>query len=316
VPDARAETRRRASAGRACAARLGLGTVQLGLRYGVAHAGPRPTRAAALEVIDRAASLGVGMLDTAPRYGAAEDVVGASARRAELRVVTKTAPEAPGGAPGEAPAEALERGLDRSLARLGLDRVHGLLEHDAAKLLGPGADERWRAMERLRSDGRVARIGASVYAPEEVFALLERYPLEIVQAPLNALDLRMRTSGALARLAERGVEVHLRSVLLQGALPARPDALALNPALSRAVGAFRARCAAGGLAPLEAALGLALEAAPDAVVVVGAQSAEQLDELADAGARALARGGALDLLAGCASNDPEVHDPRRWRVLA
>ena len=191
MPDVHATTAQRAAAARACAGRLGLGTVQLGLRYGVAHAGPRPTRAEALEVLDRAAALGVRVLDTAPRYGAAEEVIGASARRAELRVVTKTAPDVE----GRDHAETIERGLDGSLARLGIDRVHGLLEHDAAKLLGPGADARWRAMERLRGDGRVARIGASVYGPDELFELLGRYPLEIVQAPLNVLDRRLSTSG-------------------------------------------------------------------------------------------------------------------------
>lgn len=309
MPDALPSTAPGQGAAPGCASRLGLGTVQLGLRYGVAHAGPRPTRREALGVIHRAAALGVGTLDTAPRYGAAEDVVGAHPDRGRFRIVTKTGPEE--GGPG-----CIERGVERSLGRLGVDRVHGLLEHDASRLLGPGGDDRWRAMERVRAGGRAARIGASVYGPEELIELLERYPLGIVQAPLNALDRRMLDSGALERLAGLGVEVHLRSALLQGALAARPESLAANPALARAVAAFHARCGESALTPLEAALGFVLDAAPEALVVVGAQSAAQLDELVSAGDRALARANSEGASGGTGSDDPDVYDPRRWTVLA
>jgi aryl-alcohol dehydrogenase-like predicted oxidoreductase len=55
--------------------RLVLGTVALGMAYGIAGR-DAPAESAALAVIRAAAALGVGAIDTAPAYGEAERRVG------------------------------------------------------------------------------------------------------------------------------------------------------------------------------------------------------------------------------------------------
>jgi aryl-alcohol dehydrogenase-like predicted oxidoreductase len=269
---------------------LGLGTVQFGARYGVAHAGPRARPAEVRAILERAVQRGVRVLDTAPAYGDAEALLGSFGRLVErFDVVTKTGGD-----------------LRRSLRALGLTRVWALLEHDPARLVGPGAEAAFDALRAERDAGRAQAIGVSVYGREQLERILERFPLDVVQLPLSAVDQRMLP--VLADLRGAGIEVHARSVLLQGALLAEPERLAHLPATRDAVRAFQARARRAGLTPLQAALGFARALPELDVVLVGAQSLAQLDELLAASDARVERG----WFASCACDDPRAVDPSRW----
>jgi Aldo/keto reductase family. len=58
----------------------------------------------------------------------------------------------------------------------------------------------------------------SIYNPEELDTLVDKFQVDIVQAPFNILDRRLQTTGWLSRLYEEKVEVHVRSIFLQGLL--------------------------------------------------------------------------------------------------
>ena len=131
-----------------------------------------------------------------------------------------------------------EEGFARSLARLRTDHVYGLLVHGGSDLLGPEGARLAEWLLLQREKGRAARVGVSIYEPDEAREIFERFDFDIVQAPLNVLDQRMITSGTLEWLSERRVEVHVRSVFLQGALLAGPGRLRgraarLEPVLER-----------------------------------------------------------------------------------
>ena len=75
-----------------------LGTVQLGIEYGLGEHSAKPTEEAAFAILDRAVDLGVNTLDTANNYGESEAVIGRwlTKRRAEGKklpyIVTKVGP--------------------------------------------------------------------------------------------------------------------------------------------------------------------------------------------------------------------------------
>ncbi len=70
----------------------------------------------------------------------------------------------------------------------------------------------------MKTQGLVRKIGISVYSPDEVFDYFKDAAFDIVQAPFNLLDRRLIASGSLDFLKGRKVEVHVRSVFLQGLL--------------------------------------------------------------------------------------------------
>jgi len=283
-------------------AALGLGTAQFGLAYGVANAGQTP-RAEAAGTLAEAAAQRVALLDTAPAYGDAEQLLGElGATQGAFHIVTKTAAEPPA-------ASDVHAGLAASLARLRASKLYALLEHRPARLLGDDGHERFAQLERLRSEGIVEKIGATVYGRAEIDALLERYALDVIQLPLSILDQRLQRDGTLARLRARGVEIHARSVLLQGALAlpaaALPPFLApLASPLARIDAAARER----GLSRVALCVAFAASLPEVDVVVVGAASRGQISELARAVRAAITPGE----LASLAIDDEVRLDPSRW----
>lgn len=287
--------------------RLALGTVQFGADYGAFNPTGRPGEEAVAECLDRAEAAGIDTLDTARAYGESEEVLGRLGAARRFRIVTKVA------SLGGAGADGVARSLEASLAALRADRVQALMLHDAADLAGPDGDRIWRALDGLRAEGLIGKAGVSIYAPEEATALAARYPIDIVQAPYSVFDQRMRISGAFAELARRQVEIHVRSIFLQGFALADPASLPSGLASHRGLlERFRAGAAEAGVTPLRLALAAALgEPAVDRAVI-GVDGPAQLDEIV-----AAARGDAPDVdLSGCASADLALINPANWRHAA
>lgn len=281
--------------------KLGLGTVQFGMDYGVSNPGGRTPPDEVARILAEAREAGVCVVDTAPLYGGSEAALG-EAGVAGFDVVTKV--------PAGTAAGDLEEVFTRSLERLRLPRVHGLIAHDANDLLGEGGVELWAAMRRLVDEGFVERIGASVYTPEQVDGLLERYEPGLVQAPVNLFDQRLVRSRRLHTLKRRGAEVHTRSAFLQGLLLMEPDdAPAYFEPWREALRSYHTWLAERGVTPLQAALGYVLGLQDVDAVIVGVASAEQFAEV-------LAAACPLppDDFAPLAADDPALVDPSKWRL--
>jgi aryl-alcohol dehydrogenase-like predicted oxidoreductase len=287
--------------------RLVLGTVQFGLAYGVSHKDGAVPADEAGRILDLAWRSGARTLDTAAAYGESEQVIGSLAVSAGFGVITKTLPIR-AAALDEADIAAIEEGFRASLEKLRRRSVDALLIHNVQNLQGPLGAALWSRLERFRAEGAAARIGISVYDVSEAEQALERFPIEIVQLPLNVFDQKAVRSGGLERLAARGVIIHARSVFLQGLLLMDPSDLPAN--LSQAatvIERWRADCAREGVTPVAAALGFVLAQPTVTKLVVGVHSREHLSAyLAALGQRV-----ALPW-ASFACDDPAVIDPRAW----
>jgi aryl-alcohol dehydrogenase-like predicted oxidoreductase len=276
--------------------KLGLGTVQFGQAYGVSNIRGQVLPDEAAAILARAAQRGVGVLDTAANYGEAESVLAALDTR-PFRIVTKTV--------------SAKHGVDAVVARARaskatLPRADTLLVHAAADLAVPGL---WTALQRLKAEGVFARIGISAYVADDPARLAERFRPDTMQLPFSLLDQRLLRDGTLARLAALGVEVHARSLFLQGLLLMAPEALPA-PLKSAAphLTALRARLAAAGTTPLAAALGFALSRPEIAVALVGVTGLDEFDAILAATAQPLP---ALDWQA-CALTDERLLTPSLW----
>lgn len=261
--------------------KLVLGTVQFGLNYGISNVNGRPGETDVDRMLQRARAGGIDTLDTAAAYGDAEAALGRMIAADDFRVITKTQPVSA----TEVDAQALsqvESAFARSLQRLSMPRVFGLMVHYGSDLLKPGGDQLFKLLTGLRERGLADRIGASVYDPEEAEAIMDRYPIDLIQLPFNIVDQRASRSGLLSRLKARGVEVHVRSAFLQGALLMDPDSLPAHLAPLRTIGAeLRAACRARGWSVQQACLRFVAGTPGVDKVVCGVNSLGELDELID-----------------------------------
>lgn len=264
-------------------ARLGLGTVQFGLDYGISNTGGRPTRQEVTSILDAAARAGVSVLDTAPAYGNSENVLGECLVAGNrFRIVTKT-PIFPVGSLDDSYGTALIHAAHESSRKLGGVRLGGLLVHHANHLTAPGGHALVRALRALKDEGLIEAMGVSVYDGDEIDRVLEIFTPDLVQLPINALDRRLIASGHLRRLKDLGVEIHARSVFLQGLLLMDPNDIPghfapIRPQLAGLHAAWKD----AGLTPLAGCLAFAM-AQPDLdIALVGVNSVAEMHQIAEA----------------------------------
>lgn len=178
-----------------------LGSVQFGCQYGINSAG-RPSFQTVQEILRDAQELGISTLDTSSAYGNAEQVLG-DCNTNSFRIVSKYP---------KGKVSVLEQ-FELSLKHLKKNKLYGyLLHHFEVYRDNPKI---WYDFEQLKENGRVDRIGFSLYQPEELELLLKKdVHFSIIQLPYNLFDRKFEPY--LGDLHKRGVEIHVRSTFLQG----------------------------------------------------------------------------------------------------
>lgn len=283
---------------------LALGTAQFGMAYGVSgRAGPVPMREVR-EILECAWNCGIRMLDTAPAYGDIEERLSGYLGERAFHVISKI-PALPAQSTAAEAAGIVERSIHASRSRLG-SNFGTVLFHRGADLLERHGDEIWRAASDEAARAGV-RLGVSCYEPAEAIAMRERFPVAVAQLPGNALDQRLLLNGAGDRLAE--VEVHLRSVFLQGLLLLpQATAAARVPSAAQPLAAWTAWLSERGIDALHGALGIAKALPGVRYCVVGVDCRSQLEEIAAAWQNS------APLAAAVSTDDLDVIDPRRWAI--
>ena len=247
--------------------KLGLGTVQFGQPYGISNRTGQVAAEEAARILTLAADNDIRLLDTAANYGEAEAVLGRRDTR-PFRIVTKTIGIHHG-------IEAIVTRARQSAAALKADT---LLVHAASDLAGPDGNALWRALLGLRDDGTFRKIGLSVYVAEDPASLAARYRPDVMQLPFSLLDQRLLDNGTLSALKGLGVEIHARSLFLQGLLFLDEMPEKLKRAAPH-MEMIRATLREATISPLAAALGFVLTRPEIGIGLVGVTSADELREI-------------------------------------
>lgn len=260
--------------------RLGLGTVQFGLEYGVSNRKGRPGTIEVSKILARAMEAGFGYIDTAPAYGDAEILVGRFLPVGHgMPIVTKT-PAMSGSTIEARHGQLVLDSLAISLDRLKVDAVQGLLVHQSDDLAKPGWQHLVDAMAEAQARGWTSRIGVSVYNSDQLALVERRFRPQLIQLPLNVFDRRPIVSRILADLKAAGVEIHARSVFLQGLLLMEPSQLPeFFLPLREKIAAMHRRWAEGGLSPLAGCLAFVLQQPEIDAAIVGVNTVSELDEI-------------------------------------
>lgn len=262
---------------------------------------PRPaevSRDLAQEIVTQGCALGIAAIDTAPSYGTAEDTV--ACLRLRLPLQTKVRGQAGG----------IREQVQASSARSNVSRFDTILVHDWRLLSRRQRVETAQALQDLKEEGQVDRIGPSCYAPEELADALSifRSPFT-AQVPVNILDQRLEQGALAQQAAEEGCVLQARSVFLQGLLLGANELAIrwLHPDLSRLVDlGFRNRAAAMAMC-----LSFVRSRPWVAEIVIGANDLRQLLEICQAAQVSTASASRIDWQQ-LASSDQDLIDPTRW----
>lgn len=257
-----------------------MGTVQFGLDYGISNTMGATTSEEVKKTLKLAQKKGITLLDTAPAYGKSEEVIGNNLPdKHNFRIVTKT-PTFKKSSLDKTDAQYLKETFQISLSRLKQSSLYCLLVHHAEDLFASNSNILWEAMEELKATGLVKKIGVSVYSPEQIENILAKYSPDVIQAPINVLDQRLINGGYLKQLKKQGIEIHSRSVFLQGLLLMSIEEInGYFNSLKSLLEHYHKTLKKNGISLLSAALGFVYGLPEVDYVLVGVNNKRHLEEI-------------------------------------
>lgn len=192
--------------------KLILGTVQMGLNYGVNNPSGKISTRDAIDILEYAYDNGIRLLDTAEVYGNAHEVIGAYHRAHPLYkfgIVTKI----PAGIQNVDVKSRVEEYLDD----LYVDRIELLMYHNFDAFLNHGIIH--CNIEEIKSLGLISKMGVSLYTNSQIETLLLcENPIDTIQLPYNLLDNYYQRGEIMKKIRSAGISIHTRSPFLQGLL--------------------------------------------------------------------------------------------------
>lgn len=260
--------------------KIGLGTAQFGIDYGVSNKNGITPLQEVETILSQAVDNGITMLDTAYLYGTSEKILGQTMNAEHsLNIVTKTLPIKKEEITKQ-DIKVVINGFKTSLQRLRKNSLYGILIHHADDLKSKNAGLLYKSLLKLKTEGKVNKIGVSVYDNEQIDYILDRFSIDLIQIPMNVFDQRLLKTGALKKLKAHDVEIHVRSAFLQGVvfmtsenLP--PKLRGLNQPLTR----FHALVKNAKTTPTSAALAFLLQHNEIDKIICGVNNSRQFNAL-------------------------------------
>jgi aryl-alcohol dehydrogenase-like predicted oxidoreductase len=193
--------------------KIGLGTVQFGLPYGISNTNGQTSSAEVKSILNLAIKNGINCIDTASAYGNAEQVLGENDLK-PFRIVSKYI--------SPTKENPLNTQLQNTLSYLKVEKLYAYLAHRPTEILADNTQ--WEILKEKKSAGFMEKIGFSLNDPSELSDLLDAGFLpDIIQVPYNFIDNRFEKQ--MIDLKSKGCEIHTRSAFLQGLFFKNVDSL-------------------------------------------------------------------------------------------
>ena len=287
--------------------KLALGTVQFGMDYGI-NSGIKVEQNEVLKIVNLARKSGIKLIDTAQLYGSSEKVLG-NVNTVDFDIVTKSRAFEQD-IINENEANLVINDLDHSLKLLKQKSLYAFLVHHGEDLLKPGGEMIFNKLQILKEQGLVKKIGFSAYIDNQLIKIIERFDIDIIQLPMNILDNRLINNGLLNKLYSRGIEIHTRSVFLQGLLlmdmDKRPKYFDRWSNLWKF---WYEWLTDNKLSPLEASIRYMISKPEISRVLVGVDNKEQLKNIINA-----SDGNIPTIPEELKTDDPDLLNPGNWVI--
>jgi hypothetical protein len=284
--------------------RIVLGGAQLGLPYGILNGGETLSREEVARILDTAVDHGIDSIDTAIAYGQSESIIGETSQN-RFNIISKLPP-----LPVDISnvSEWVHSQVQGSLSRLKCTSLDALLLHRPQDLTGAQGVELYATIKSLMAEKMIDRFGVSIYSPDDLEGIIGTFDIHVVQAPLNVFDRRIL--GVTDQLSALNIEVHVRSVFLQGVLIANPKnrPQRFEP-WSEHFSLFDEWVRSSGMSAMACCMGFALQQSGIAKLVIGTTSAESLDEIMNSIPNSV-----LEVPTHLQSSVEQLIDPRIWNA--
>jgi aryl-alcohol dehydrogenase-like predicted oxidoreductase len=154
-------------------------------------------------------------LDTSSEYKNAEKIIG-SLNLKKLNIITKIKVEKKNDK-NLIESEIFDK-INNSKKIFKKNKLYAVLIHNPACLLSKDGKIIYDYLRKLKNKKYFKKIGVSIYDMNQIKFLNKKYDLEIIQLPYNVFDQRLDKKEIYEILKKKNLEIHARSIFLQGTL--------------------------------------------------------------------------------------------------
>ncbi|MCR4692055.1 MAG: aldo/keto reductase [Lachnospiraceae bacterium] len=287
-----------------------LGTVELGLAYGINNVTGKPNQQQAFNVLGTAWDCGVRELDTAAGYGESETLIGLYQEKSGHSFLIDTK------LPVRIEKESIPPSFYETCKRLKTDKIHLLYLHSFAQCK---EQDTISFLHELKSSGKINHIGVSIYDPEEMSYIIDNLPdVDTIQFPFNVFDShRWKENNLLSNALAAGKHLYIRSVYLQGLIfRQKNDPLVVKMGASDYIAKFNDVCNSLNLSVQEFAYQY-VRANNIENIIIGCQTPEEVKDNAqfDRSSVKISASMIEEIEHYMVSIPTIAIDPRRWKNL-
>ena len=289
--------------------RLTLGTAQFGKRYGVSNESHESVPIDEIErFLEFSSNHGITNLDTAFNYGSSERILGEIGVNG-FTITSKITldQEYPISKQGK-----VLQDIEKSLERLKVSRLDTLLVHNPLALDGQDADRLYEELKLAQSSGMVQKLGISIYCPRAIKPILDKFELDVIQAPCNPFDDRVERFLKAPDMASPSLIIQIRSIFLQGLLlmcsENRPS---FFDRWQNSLARWDRWLLDNQISALAACVSFAFSREFVDQIVIGVESSDQLQNIVD-----IVDEHSNQIPLGLATNEDKFLDPFNWDLRA
>lgn len=158
---------------------------------------------------------GINLIDTSPNYSNSEKIIGALNKK--LKIITKI-PKIPVHLKNNKIKIWIRQQIKNSLNNLRTTNLHGILVQNAEVLISKNSELIFETLEDLKKEKRINKIGVSIYNFTTLKKIMNKYKVDFIQVPFNIFDQRLVEKNLINKIKKHGIELHVRSIFLQGLL--------------------------------------------------------------------------------------------------
>jgi len=193
--------------------KLILGSAQFGEKYGVNNSYASLSKRESFKILKFAKSSGINTIDLAEKYKSYKNIFNIyklNRWKVSLKVSYDQVKHIN--------EEKFNYYFFQNLQYLNKQKIEYLIIHNPSILKKNKGRLFFNNLKKLKKKKLIEKIGVSVYDPGEFLKILKNFTIDVVQLPLSIFDQRFCSSGLIKKINAKKIEVHARSIFLQGLL--------------------------------------------------------------------------------------------------
>lgn len=257
---------------------LSLGTAQIGLKYGICNNKGIISESEVKKILKFCSLNNILSIDTAMGYGKSQKVLGRNSLKkfkitSKLSIIDKKKIINI--------EEYVISQVDTMLNELGVEKIDSLLVHDCSQFNGKFGKNLYEILIKQKNK-KFNKLGVSVYSKKELDRIISKFKIDIVNLPISLANQSFLKNNYLLKLKKKKIEIHARSIFLQGLLLCKNNELPRQFKKNKFFYQWQNWLKASNYNSLEASLGFIKKLKNVDKIIVGVDDLGQLKDIVNA----------------------------------